>query len=163
MPEDPMVALEAQFEATRRFVDDWLIQLRDYGAELDEQLLVPGSANLRPEDWAPCQVDIELSPGFKAQEGACVGMLVSKRADSSCVTRSERANLCPDGPSPGSQQRSPLASTTRNLHSLSWYLSVQQAAVACGSLPAQVTACCCLWLPPGADVLCAAGPGGCRA
>lgn len=58
VPDDPLVATEAQFEAMRRFVDDWLVQLRDSGTVLEDELLVPGSANLRPEDWAPCKVSV---------------------------------------------------------------------------------------------------------
>ncbi|KAK9842285.1 hypothetical protein WJX81_004630 [Elliptochloris bilobata] len=55
-PEDPLVAIEGQFEAARRFVDDWLLQLRDCSQRLESELLVPGSANVRPEEWAPCKV-----------------------------------------------------------------------------------------------------------
>lgn len=52
---DPQVAIEGQFEAERRFVDEWLLQLRDCSQELEDELAVPGSASVRPEDWAPCQ------------------------------------------------------------------------------------------------------------
>jgi hypothetical protein len=55
-PEDPLAAMEGQFEAARRFVDEWLLQLRDRGAALEDELLAPGPVNLRPEDWAPCLV-----------------------------------------------------------------------------------------------------------
>ena len=53
--DDPLVAIEGHFEAERRFVDEWLLQLRDCGQELDAELAVPGAASVRPEDWAPCQ------------------------------------------------------------------------------------------------------------
>ena len=72
-PEDPLVAMEGQFEAARRFVDEWLLQLRDRGAALEDELLAPGLANLRPEDWAPCLVTTPPSALVASSSGTCTG------------------------------------------------------------------------------------------
>ena len=76
---DPQVAVEGQFEAERRFVDEWLLQLRDCSQELEDELAVPGSASVRPEDWAPCQACLcLLATAAKAGLQCC---LFSPKAD----------------------------------------------------------------------------------
>ncbi len=72
-PEDPLAAMEGQFEAARRFVDEWLLQLRDRGAALEDELLAPGYANLRPEDWAPCLVTDLPSALVSSSSATCMG------------------------------------------------------------------------------------------
>ena len=59
--DDPAVATEEQFETLRRFVDEWLATLRDFNSELNEQLVIDGSVQLRPHQFAPCQVGMEVA------------------------------------------------------------------------------------------------------
>lgn len=58
--EDPAIAVEEQFESSRRFLDEWLAQLRDSNAGLRTQACAPGDLQLRQQDFAPCQVGIRL-------------------------------------------------------------------------------------------------------
>ena len=54
--EDPAIAVEEQFETTRRFLDEWLGQLRDTTTRLRKQANTVGSLQLRQQHFAPCQV-----------------------------------------------------------------------------------------------------------
>ena len=51
---DPMVAAEEQFERGRRFIDDWLLRLRDVVPESTR--VSPDAADFRPQDFEPIQV-----------------------------------------------------------------------------------------------------------
>ena len=54
--EDPAVAVEEHFETSRRFLDEWLVQLRDVNATLRREACSVGNLPLRQHNFAPCQV-----------------------------------------------------------------------------------------------------------
>ena len=54
--DDPAVAVEEQFETARRFLDEWLAQLRDTTTKLRKQTCSTGNLQLRQQYFAPCQV-----------------------------------------------------------------------------------------------------------
>ncbi|CAL8470925.1 g10467 [Coccomyxa elongata] len=56
--EDPAVAVEEQFETSRRFLDEWLVQLRDINATLRREACSVGSLPLRQHNFAPCQAAV---------------------------------------------------------------------------------------------------------
>jgi hypothetical protein len=58
--EDPAIAVEEHFETSRRFLEEWLAQLREVSGRLRKEVCSNAGVQLRMQHFAPCQVSHHL-------------------------------------------------------------------------------------------------------